>query len=121
MTGYHLDGGRRVTGEFLAGPPAIRHRLTPAERALKRRMLDRYASQRAALAGLGLPEPGEERFRVAPPVWPWAWPHAGPLHDEAQGGSTFEAFRAHALAALRSLGIDELDEVAEAPSPGAPC
>lgn len=121
MTGYHLDGGRLVAGEFLAGPPAIPHRLTPAERALKRRMLDRHASQRAALAGLGRSDADEERFRVAPPLWPWARPHAGPPHHEGQGGSTFEAFCAHALGALQALGIDELDEVAEAPSPAPAC
>lgn len=118
MAGYHLAGGVRVTGAFLAGPRAIRHRLTPAERQAKARMLGRYASQRQALAIFGVEE---ERFRIAPPLWPWSRPHAGPLHYEERGWTTFEVFRAQALAALRALGIDDLDENPGLSVLGVPC
>jgi LmbE family N-acetylglucosaminyl deacetylase len=108
MTGYHMGGGRLVTGAFLAGPPrAIHHRLAPDERERKRRMLDRYASRRAVLSVFGVEE---ERFRVAPPLWPWPRPHTGPLHYEVRGWTTFEAFRARVLEGLQALGIDDLEE-----------
>ncbi len=118
MTGYHLAGGRVVTGAFLDGPRAIHHRLRLAERTVKRRMLDAYASQREVLAMFGVEE---ERFRVAPPLWPWPRPHAGPLHYEVRGWTTFERFRARALDGLRALQIDDLDEDAGSSLPAAPC
>lgn len=119
MTGYHLDGGRLVTGAFTGGGPrAVHHRLRPGEREAKRRMLDAHGSQRAVLSMFGV---DEERFRVAPPVWPWARPHAGTLHYELRGWTTFEAFRARALEGLRALRIDDLDEALAASITGAPC
>ncbi len=114
MTGSHLAGGRLATNEFLPGPRAVRHRLTPAEQEKKRAMLDRYASQRHTLAQLGV---AEERFRLAGPVSPWARPHPGVLQYELRGWTTFEEFRTAAVLGLRALGIGE-DE--DAPTPGAP-
>ncbi len=123
MAGYHRGGDRLVAGAFLAGPRAVRHRLTRGEREAKRRMLGCYASQRRVLSTLGLDGVAEERFRVAPTLWPWPRPHAGPLHYEVQGWTTFEAFRAQALDALHALGIDDLDEAeaSEESAGAAPC
>lgn len=102
MTDYHLDGGRLARNEFLAGPRAVRHRLSQAEREKKRTMLDLYASRRAFLAQFGVEE---ERFRLAVPISPWARPHPGVLHYELRGWTTFEEFRQAAIVALRALGI----------------
>lgn len=102
MTSYHLAGGRLVTGEFLPGPPSIRHRLTAAERERKRRMLDRYASQAEVLAAFGVEE---ERFRLAPPVSLSAAPHRPPLHYEVRGWSSFQRFQEQVLRGLASLGL----------------
>ena len=110
MTGYHLADRRLATNEFLPGPRAVRHRLTPAEREKKRAMLDRYASQRDVLAAFGV---DEEQFRLAGPVSPWARPHPGVLHYELRGWTTFEEFRTAAILGLRALGIGE-DEDAPA-------
>ena len=107
MTGYHLAGGRLATNEFLPGPRAVRHRLSPGEREKKRAMLDAYASRRAVLAVFGIEE---ERFRLAGPVSPWARPHAGMLHYELRGWTTFEEFRVAAIAGLRALGIGADDD-----------
>ena len=54
------------------------------------------------------------------PLWPWPRPHAGPLHYEVRGWTTFEEFRGHALDALRALRIDDLDEAAP-PAAGRSC
>ena len=103
MTAYHLAGGHVVTGRFLPGSPrGIRHRLTPGEREVKRRMLDRYASQREVLGKFGVVE---EAFRLAPQIALSTRPHAPPLHYELRGWATFERFREDALDGLAALGL----------------
>jgi LmbE family N-acetylglucosaminyl deacetylase len=103
MTSHHLAGERLAAGRFLAGSPrGIRHRLTAAEREIKRRMIECHASQRRALATFGLEE---EAFRLAPPISLAVPPRAAPLHHEARGWMSFERFREAALEALRSLGL----------------
>lgn len=105
MTSYHLTQGRLVTGSFLPGSPrGIRHRLTGEEREIKRRMLERYASQRETLAIFGLED---ESFRLAPPVSLRAPPHAPPLHYEVRGWASFGRFRDAAVAGLAELGLIE--------------
>jgi LmbE family N-acetylglucosaminyl deacetylase len=102
MTGYHLAGARLATSEFLPGPRAVRHRLGPEERARKRAMLERYASQRAALAAFGVET---EDFRLGGPLAPAARPHPGPLHYKLRGWTTFEELRAAAVEGLAALGL----------------
>lgn len=116
MTGYHLDAGRLATNEFLPGPRAVHHRLSPDERRKKRAMLDRYASQREVLAPFRI---DEEQFRLAGPLSPWARPHPGILNYELRGWTTFEEFRAAAISGLRALGIGGGGE--EAASLAPPC
>lgn len=118
MTSYHLAGGQLATGSFLPGSPrGIRHRLTPAERSAKRRMLDRYGSQRRRLGMFGV---AEEGFRLAPPISLAARPHAPPLHYEARGWTTFERFRQDALEGLGALGLADA-EAGRALDAGPPC
>ncbi len=103
MTSYHLEEGALVTGRFLPGSArGIRHRLTLAEREVKRRMLERHASQRQVLAMFRL---DEEAFRLAPPISLAARPHPAPLHYETRGWMSFERFREAALEALGALGL----------------
>ncbi len=104
MTSYHRRDGALETGAFLAGPPEVARRLRPEERAAKRRMLARYASQRDVLAPFGV---DEERFRPAAPVDLARRPHPGPLWYEALGWTTFQEFRARARDAAASLGLEE--------------
>lgn len=102
MTSYHLQGGALVTGAFLPGPPAVTFALSPGERAAKRRMLDRYASQRDVLTPFGVEV---ERFRRAPPPGLDAPPHPGMLNFERMGWSDWPTFRARARAALDALAL----------------
>ena len=102
MTGYHLAGARLATNEFLPGARAVRHRLRSEERARKRAMLDRHASQRAVLAPFGV---DREDFRLGGPLAPAARPHPGPLHYEVRGWTTFEELRAAAVEGLAALGL----------------
>lgn len=105
MTSYHLASGRLETGTFLPGSPrGIRHRLAAGEQLAKRRMLERYASQRQVLAMFGVEQ---EAFRLALPITLAARPHAPPLHYEAQGWTTFERFRREVVAGLAALGLLE--------------
>jgi LmbE family N-acetylglucosaminyl deacetylase len=64
MTSYHRWRGTLRTGAFLPGRrPAVQVELSAAERALKRRMLDCFASQAEVLRPFGV---ARERFRPAP-------------------------------------------------------
>jgi N-acetylglucosamine malate deacetylase 2 len=113
MTSYHLARGALRTGAFLDGTPrGLRLPLGPAARDAKRRMLERYRSQRAVLAAFRVEA---ERFRRAPPVTLAAPPHPPPLHYEAMGWLSWDAFRELAREALESLGLAPR---APAPSPG---
>ncbi|HEX6534304.1 MAG TPA: PIG-L family deacetylase [Gemmatimonadaceae bacterium] len=107
MTSYHARGAELVTGEFLddalldAGA-ACTVELDAAERAMKRGMLDRYASQRRMLDRFPV---RRERFRVAPRYDFTRAPHAGRLWYEwfGWGGMTGERWRALAASALARL------------------
>lgn len=103
MTSYHRRDGRLVTGAFLPGPaPVLERPLTPAQREVKRRMLDRYASQRETLSPFGVEV---ERFRAAGPLDLEARPHPGPLQYESLGWARFEDVRERARGALGALGL----------------
>lgn len=106
MAGYHALGGRFAAGSFIAradaGPPAT-VTLDPAERHLKRRMLDCHVTQRAVLAPFTVEV---ERFRAAPRYDFRLPPHPGPLHYDTQPwGITGEQWRGLAQAALDQLGL----------------
>jgi N-acetylglucosamine malate deacetylase 2 len=84
MTSYHLQDGKRVSGEFLpsaslAQEASITLKLTSEERAIKARMLGSYVSQWHILSGFPL-EP--ERLRVAPTYDFSQPPHPGQLWYE---------------------------------------
>jgi LmbE family N-acetylglucosaminyl deacetylase len=104
MTAYHADGPRLATGTFLpSGDPITTIELTSADRLRKRRMIDRFTSQRDLLAGF---ETEVERFREAPDYDFAQPPHPGELHYERLGWSiTGEAWRSHARGALEALGL----------------
>lgn len=107
MTSCHggLPGGL-TWGVFLGGPvPSDHvHRLDAAERASKRAMLDRHATQRAALRALRI---DEERFRPAPAYDFTSPPHAGPLgYESFPWGMTGERFRDLVRYALLELGLE---------------
>jgi LmbE family N-acetylglucosaminyl deacetylase len=109
MTSYHLRDGRLATGRFLPGGARARVlTLDARERATKRRMIGRYASQRAVLAPFGV---ARERLREARPADVRARPHAGPLHYEVLGWATFARWSAAAVAALEALGLAAGEEV----------
>jgi N-acetylglucosamine malate deacetylase 2 len=88
MTSYHGEGGRLVTGTFLADPRATETRevitlaLSPEERQRKELMLRCYATQKAVLARFGVEA---ERFRPAPSYDFSLPPHLGPLYYEQLG------------------------------------
>lgn len=106
MTSYHRAGGRLVTGAFLPGPPEAVRRLPPAHAEAKRAMLACHASQREVLAPFG-PGAGVERFRRAAPLDPRRRPSAEPLHYEALGWTTFEAWRDRVAASAAPLELGE--------------
>lgn len=108
MAGYHAgqDGGTRFQ-EFLPHPglPVLSLPLGPAQRALKRRMLDAHASQARTLAPF---RDDVERFRRAPAYGFVCAPHAGPLNYERFAwGMTGERWRALAAEASRTLGPED--------------
>ncbi len=103
MTSYHRGPGPLVVQRFLPGGESeVVRPLGPEARARKRRMLDRFASQREVLEPF---QAEEERFRPAGPVDFSRRPHAGVLHYEWLGWRTFESWRSEASAALRALGL----------------
>ncbi len=92
MLSYHAaaDGGIE-TDRFLPGPASIQVTLSPAKRALKRRMLDCFATQAAVLAAFGTES---ESFRAAPAYDFTASPHPGSLYyDGFNWGMTGAAWR----------------------------
>jgi LmbE family N-acetylglucosaminyl deacetylase len=104
MTSYHLRDGGIASGVFLEGGRQVVRPLAPEEQAAKRRMLERYASQRDVLAPVGVEA---ERFRWARPLSITVRPHPAPLLYEVMGWSTFERFRDEVRAGLGELGLDE--------------
>lgn len=106
MAGYHALGGRFAAGTFIAhadaGPPAT-VTLGPAQRHLKRRMLDCHVTQRAVLAQFTVEV---ERFRAAPRYDFRLPPHPGSLHYDTQPwGITGEHWRGLAATALEQLRL----------------
>ncbi len=81
MAGYHAsDAGHLQTGAFLPEPEAtVEVALSPAERELKRAMLECFTTQRDTLAPFGTEQ---ERFRIAPDYDFSQPPHAGNLYYE---------------------------------------
>ena len=63
MTSYHRHAGAFMQGRFTGADEGVAVPLGTEERALKRRMLDCFVTQRATLAAF---EPEVERFRLAP-------------------------------------------------------
>lgn len=108
MTSYHARGADLVVGEFLddaidgGGNAVYTVELDATQRALKRGMLDRYASQRRVLDRFPV---RRERFRVAPRYDFTRPPHAGRLWYEwfGWGGMTGARWRALAAEALARL------------------
>ncbi|HEU4642435.1 MAG TPA: PIG-L family deacetylase [Gemmatimonadaceae bacterium] len=108
MACYHARGSEAVRGDFL--PDAHRAtatiELSAAERTLKRRMRDCFASQREVLAPFPL---HRERFRLAPRHRFGAPPHQGALHYEwYDWGMTGARWRALARDALATLDLEQL-------------
>jgi LmbE family N-acetylglucosaminyl deacetylase len=100
MTGYHAGGPTGIeAGVFL--PPEGEVVAFAPDVALKRRMLDVFATQRAVLSAFPI---GPERLRPAPAV-DWAQPpHPGPLfYEHLPWGMDGARFRAVAHAAWQGL------------------
>jgi N-acetylglucosamine malate deacetylase 2 len=105
LASYHADGDGLAAGGFLPRLKLTKftHTLSPAEREMKRRMLDAYASQRETLLQFGVEA---ERFRPAPRYDFTAPPHPGPLwYERFDWGCTGAEWRQRAAAALRELGL----------------
>jgi LmbE family N-acetylglucosaminyl deacetylase len=103
MTSYHWRDGRLVTGAFLpGGPEGVVRALGEDERRAKRRMLDRYETQRDMLAPFGV---DAERYRVAPPLDLARPPHERPLLYESLGWTTWMRFAASARAGLEAIDL----------------
>ena len=98
MTSYHATAGGIACGVFLhSAEPAVTVALTAAEQAVKRAMLDAFATQRAALSPFGV---AEERFRHSPRHDFTEPPHPGTLHYERHDwGMTGARWRELAAAA----------------------
>jgi LmbE family N-acetylglucosaminyl deacetylase len=103
---YHRGpGGEMVTGAFApGGEPGETRELSPAARALKRRMLDAHRSQARTLAPFGCEV---ERFRPAPTYDFTAPPHGqGAWYDQFAWGMRSDRWFRLAADALRVLGIE---------------
>jgi N-acetylglucosamine malate deacetylase 2 len=106
MTAYHLAGDAFHSGEFLpGGDPGRAVPLTVEDAALKRRMLDCFATQRAILARLAW---GPERFRLAPAYDFTAPPPSGDVYYERLGlAMTVRQWQQLAHEGRRALGFEE--------------
>ena len=104
MTSYHAGPGGRVMSEFLPRPEVEVTTLVlgEADRALKRRLVDCFSTQKLVLADLPIEL---ERFRPAPAYDFARPPHDGPLHYEAydwgMDGVRWRILAREALAALK--------------------
>jgi LmbE family N-acetylglucosaminyl deacetylase len=101
---YHAGPDGPWQQGFLPGPgPELDIPLAPEQQAVKRRMLDCFASQRHVLERFPC---DRERFRRAPARDFTRPPHEGRLQYEGfPWGMTGERFRALAAGALRELGL----------------
>lgn len=106
QTSYHDRNGTMAVYEFLPGAhdaPVRTIELSAEERALKRRMLDCYTTQRRVLDAFPV---GVERFRVAPRYGFTRAPHAGTLwYERFDWGMTGARWRDLAAAALAALEL----------------
>lgn len=104
FTSYHGGDGGLVTGRFLGEGEVRVVRLGEAERALKRRLLDCFVTQRRVLEQFAVET---ESFRVAPRYDFTAPPHPDRLwYEWFDWGITGEEWRRRAAEALRVLGLD---------------
>ncbi|TDH64591.1 PIG-L family deacetylase [Dankookia rubra] len=98
MAGYHAGPHGIAVGDFLphAGTASVTLSLSPGQCALKRRMLDCFATQRAVLAAFPV---ATERLRTAPGYDFTRPPHEGRLFYESfPWGMSGERFRQLAAA-----------------------
>jgi N-acetylglucosamine malate deacetylase 2 len=106
MTSYHARDGAFEAGEFLGDVSEVETlELWEPERALKRRLLDAYSSQRETLSCFSL---RVERFRQAPRCAFRSAPHPGELYYERMRWADGHPWRARAAFALHELGFGEI-------------
>jgi N-acetylglucosamine malate deacetylase 2 len=105
MTAYHAEGAGLATGVFLPSrQPVTTLLLSASARSRKRRMIERFASQRELLAPFGVET---ERFREVPGYDFTRPPHQGELHYERLGWPiTGALWRRQAQSALAALGLE---------------
>jgi LmbE family N-acetylglucosaminyl deacetylase len=104
FAGYHLDGGRRVTGAFWPDParPSVAARMTAAQLARKRRALSAFRTQAEVIAWFS---PTDEAYREAPDYDFTAPPPPGAaLYDQWGWPLTSARWQGLAAAALAELG-----------------
>jgi LmbE family N-acetylglucosaminyl deacetylase len=109
FTSYHARDGAWEFGTFLPShQPVVTRELTPEQVALKRTLMDCYATQRGVLRHVPLVV---ERFRLAPDYDFTSPPHEGPLlFEQFPWGVTGAEWRARARQALRALELPERGE-----------
>jgi hypothetical protein len=111
MTSYHQLARVLRVGRFLPRRGgAVTHLLSPRVRALKERMLGRFASQADTLAPFVAQlhaGTARERFRRAPRYDFQRRPHAGPLHYEMLGWLRCEDWCQLATQALHALDLGD--------------
>jgi N-acetylglucosamine malate deacetylase 2 len=102
---YHDKDGAMAVSEFLPADTEIAtYVLSPAERRLKKRMLDCFVTQRNVLRAFPIEV---ERFRAAPRYSFGAPPHPGTLYYERfDWGMTGGRWRHLAAAAWKALGLE---------------
>jgi N-acetylglucosamine malate deacetylase 2 len=106
FAGYHGNGGTLTRNNFLtsAGRPEFHHQLTPAEQALKVKMLNAFRTQRKTLEAFFPPQ--FEAYRYAPAYDFSRAPHAGTLwYENFDWGVDGVCWRALAQQALREFHV----------------
>jgi LmbE family N-acetylglucosaminyl deacetylase len=104
FTSYHAGSEGMVTSRFLDGRGVRTLRLSEGECALKRRMLDCYATQHRVLSWFTFET---ESFRPAPRYDFTAPPHQGRLwYEWFDWGMAGERWRRNAQNALEALGLE---------------
>lgn len=105
MAGYHAGPEGIAVGDFLrgVGEAPVTLDLSPEQCALKRRMVDCFATQRQVLAAFPV---GTERLRPAPYYDFTLPPHPGRLfYENFPWGMSGERFRQFAAEAADALGL----------------